>query len=396
MSEIVLRSQQRNSKYFNVPDQNKVDPLKPAPNISILGPASYDLSYVSPIGTPSLGTTSIFMIPQNLASYLYNIFVEIDITAPTTGSLCYLVAWSAIERVEIRHGSNQLMLYDYANVMNYLMDNLITEQVKTLSLSAGGFSTPTGTNKFCAPIMTFFDTLARANEDKFVPPLNMNLLAAPLEVRITWRPPSKIKNQPAHSDDAKLNSVRLYCLHGDADEKVKQLHMNEVANYKYFGVDFQTPQNSAGITPNAVNVQYDVSSVYGCIEALHFKLFTSDQLTLNNLWFFGAGFPTASQLLIDGRPFFEVFSAATEQHLQAILQAFNPTQTFDPNAKSGFLKQFALLPDSLGLNSGSLCMDSINKLVLQFSNNADTNIMTCVAIVQAIYEIRNGIMVRIN
>lgn len=394
MSEIVLRSQQRNSKYFNVPEQNKVDPLRPAPNVSIIGPASYDLSYVSPIGTPSFGTTSIFMIPQNLASYLYNIFVEIDIGAPSVGTLCNLVGWTAIQRVEIRHGSNQLMLYEYANVMNYLIDNLTSDQVKSLSLSAGGFTAPTS-GKFCAPIMTFFDVLSRANEDKFVPPLNMNLLAAPLEVRITWRPASDVNGAPPNADDAKLNAVRLYCLHGDADEKVKQMHMSDVVNYKYFGVDFQTPQTSSTVSGNLANVQYDLSSVYGCIETLHFKLHTLDAINLNS-YFFGAGLPAQSSLLIDGRPFMEVYSAATEQHINSILQAFNPTQTFNSQVQPGFIKQFALLPDSLGLNSGSLCMDSINKLVLQYTNNATTNYLYSTAIVQAIYEIRNGILVRNN
>lgn len=384
MSDTVLQTQIRNAGRY-LKSENSHDVLAPALHATVKQPLSVDKRYVTPLGSDAFGSFVEYELPYG---YISDCYIVATLGALTSGNYTTYPGLSLIDEVELRSGSNVLQQFRYSPVAHECLSRMPDEMVNELKVVSGGTSFASG--DCVIPLPLFWSRFANPGEDYQVP-LNTHLASTKLRLRIKYRSAADVSDAGATTGSPTI-STRLYCITHDTVPSLRAQHLDSKDAYVYKANDFQTlPQSSAVAT--ATSTTLDASSLNGSLASLAiFHKLVSDIDTAHD-YFLDQGDMDEIKLRIDGRDYW--------------LSEFNESIRFDKLLLSGHPGQTATYGDPVTIPfqtshdpndwSGSLEMDSINKLeiVLKHSGGANCYVDT-VARVHAFFTVDHGSFMRHN
>lgn len=389
MSNIVVDSQIRNGEKYI--ERGYQEDLLSAPEvISSSYPVAQDLRYINPITTTEYGSTVEFNVPVSI--FLYELWLQFTINAPTSGTYCDYPGLSIIQSVQFSSGSNILAEFDYDVVMANILS--IEESPKTVSaiLECSG-GTGAGAGSYIAPIPLFFSQLVKP-DNMYVHPLQAFLSSSSLRLRLTLRPLSQVLASGASHASPTISS-RLYYIQGDCPADIRTNFINNINSYQYYSYDWQTVPQSASVS-SGTSFSYNISSLYGAVASLSLFDRSVTDIDTNHKYYNTLGSISSLQCLIEGVQYYNNDGSANSIKYQKVIASDHPgiTQSIgDP----------AVVPFSVANNmdgrhaGGFLSMDNINTLSLVATQSSGSNVYyKLCAKVLACYKVSSGNFVRIS
>lgn len=381
MTSRVIDSQLKNDRFIGS-SAAQFDPLYPGSHESVVSPVAPDRVSIDITQKATPGSQWTHRLSQN--GYVGDMYLRVQLPAPAAGNYCAYPGLAIIDRVLIRNATETLMEYDYATVMQYILNKLDDEtRLKVFEL-AGGAALGAAQEVIC-PIPAFWSALG-SEKGESMHPVAAHLLNSPIEVQCTFRPLASL-GAVGWTPPAGFTAVTFTTMEFATSDALRFQHQGSASSFMYKGIDFQT--NTANVVPSATATRIDVSSFNGSIR---------DMLVANNLVtdittahdFYACQPIDTWHLSIDGQRYLEAFSRQQIEYEQLVSGHSTRNSTAGLN-EPDFLPLGYRLDMSQRDYVGALSVDDVNdlRLEVQHSSGADTQV-SVLARVDAKYVIERG------
>jgi hypothetical protein len=174
-----------------------------------------------------------------------------------------------------------------------------------------------------------------------------------------------------------------------ADQQVA--HRERSSEYKYFGIDFQTPSVTAPIPANTA-AAYDLKSLRGSIGSLFFSLIPVAGIAAAE-YIYSVSFQGPFKTNLDGSDYFRL---GTWNDMLSIQLVSGYSASYSPAYTQAFVPFEALA--SSNVYSGAMEKDSFSTPVFNFTTNAavTSQVCDCLAVTNVLYKVVGGNFVKVE
>jgi hypothetical protein len=305
MADRIKNSQQRHTLNRFINSGNRKDVLFPQQHSSIPAALGSEFKFVGPNNVPAFNTQVVFDLPKT--GYIAEIFLEFNLNAGT-GNYTTYPALSFIDRVSLlAQSGNELHDYDYVTVMQTIFANMHDAPKNTILQASGGTAFASG--RCVCPIPTWFSQLAHSNNDLMSnSPLPAHLLNGKMRLEVNLKALADVIDAGASGTHG-INSMRLWYLHYQVDDNLRNSHFQKRGSYNAKAVDWQTNINNAVTASTATN--FDISGFHGSLHTLYvMNKSTINKTTANDYYLLSD--INDSRLLADGDQLYDTDSNNTQ------------------------------------------------------------------------------------
>jgi hypothetical protein len=305
MADRIKNSQQRHTLNRFINSGDRKDVLFPKQHASIPAALGAEWKFIGPNSVATLGSQTVFDLPKT--GYIQELFLEFNFNAPAAGNYTTYPALSCVDRISLlAQSGNELHDYDYVTVMQTIFANMNVGPKNTILQASGGTSFNSG--RCVAPVPTWFSQLGYANNDLNPnEPLPAHLLNGKMRLEVNLKSLADVLD--AGASGGSLASMRLWYLHYQVDDNLRNEHFQKRGSYNAKAVDWQTNINNAVTASTSTN--FDISGFHGSLHTVYvMNKSTANKTTANDYYLLSD--INDSRLLADGDQLYDTDSNNTQ------------------------------------------------------------------------------------